>query len=370
MPEMKKILLVSNGFFPEISPRSYRVTELAKEFSRQGHDVTVITKYRDHDYTDFLRQYPINFKMWKKSFLKPMPSSFNRLGALLSSVISRALLMLFEYPAIEDMFRVKTMLKKEEGYDLLISFAVPHPVHWGVAWSRNKRHTIAKTWVADCGDPYMGDVLDTYRKLFYFGYFEKWFGKKADYIAIPIASAIKAYYPEFKNKIRIISQGFQFDLKTDVNQQHNNPVPTFAYAGGFIQGVRDPQPLLQFLSTLDRPFKFLVFTNSHEIINGYKEKLKDKLVVSGYIPRNELMELLPSMDFLVNFDNNTKLNSPSKLIDYAIVNRPVLNIEHGFNEQSILNFIQGDYSEAMRLPEPAQFHISNVSRQFLELLKD
>ena len=54
MKKKKKILLVSNGFYPEISPRSYRATELAKEFYRQGHEVTVITKYRDYNYIDFL----------------------------------------------------------------------------------------------------------------------------------------------------------------------------------------------------------------------------------------------------------------------------------------------------------------------------
>lgn len=367
---MKKILLVSNGFYPEISPRSYRVTELAKEFCRQGHEVTVISKYRDHDYTELLQKYPIRLKMWGKSILKVVPSSSTKIGRFLSSIASRVLLMLFEYPAIEDMFRVKRALKNEGGYDLLISFAVPHPVHWGVAWSRSGRHKIAHTWVADCGDPYMGDVLDTFRKLFYFAYFEKWFGKKADYITIPIASAINAYYPEFGSKIRIISQGFHFDLNTDNQQSSENSIPTFAYAGGFIPGVRDPNPLLQFLSTLDKPFKFLIYTNSDGILNGYKEKLKSKLIISEYIPRNELMEILPNMDFLVNFDNNTNLNSPSKLIDYTIVNRPVLNIGQDFNEQSVLNFIQGDYSEAMDLPEPSQFHISNISKQFIELLKD
>ncbi|GAF03247.1 glycosyltransferase family protein [Saccharicrinis fermentans] len=213
MAESKKILLVSNGFFPEISPRSYRVTELAKEFCRQGHEVTVISKYRDHDYTEFLKAYPIQLKMWPKSILKALPSSQNRIVSLVYSIISRLLLMFLEYPTIEDMFRVKTMLKKENGYDLLISFAVPHPVHWGVAWARKEKHTIAKKWVADCGDPYMGDVLDTFRKLFYFGFFEKWWGRKAEYIAIPIESAIKAYYPQFHSKIKIIPKVFCLTCK-------------------------------------------------------------------------------------------------------------------------------------------------------------
>ena len=43
----KKILLVSNGFYPEISPRSFRATELAKELVRQGHSVKVTTHPRE-----------------------------------------------------------------------------------------------------------------------------------------------------------------------------------------------------------------------------------------------------------------------------------------------------------------------------------
>ena len=41
--EKKKILIVSKSFYPEISPRSFRTTELVKEFCRLGHDVTLYT---------------------------------------------------------------------------------------------------------------------------------------------------------------------------------------------------------------------------------------------------------------------------------------------------------------------------------------
>ncbi len=44
MSHKLRLLLVSNAFYPEISPRSYRATELAREFCRQGHDVVVVTK--------------------------------------------------------------------------------------------------------------------------------------------------------------------------------------------------------------------------------------------------------------------------------------------------------------------------------------
>ena len=144
-------------------------------------------------------------------------------------------------------------------YDLMISFAVPYPIHWGVAWSVTKKHRISEVWVADCGDPYMGDVLDSFRHPFYFKYLEKWFCRKADFIAIPVKSAITGYYPEFHHKIRIIPQGFDFDLKPVKSEEVQNDIPTFAYAGGFLKGIRDPEPLMKYLSGLDFPFRFLRF---------------------------------------------------------------------------------------------------------------
>ncbi|MGI6306873.1 MAG: glycosyltransferase [Bacteroidales bacterium] len=363
-----KILLVSNAFYPEISPRSYRATELAREFSRQGHKVVVITKFRNHDYSEFIRGTSIVIKMWESGKLPEIRIARRNPWAFLSRALKRVLLILFEYPSIEDMFHVRKMLRREKGYDLMISFAVPYPVHWGVAWATNRGKNAA-TWVADCGDPYMGDVLDSFRKPFYFAYLEKWFCRRADFISIPIEKAKSGYYSEFHHKIRIIPQGFDFDLKKEEVSRNENSVPTFAYAGTFLQGARNPEPLMQFLTNLDLQFKFLVFTNKPDILEKYRLLLCEKLIVSDYIPRHELMAVLKNMDFLINFDNNTELNSPSKLIDYAITQRPVLNITKDFNGEDLKAFLRGDYSKKMSLPDLNQYHISNISHLFLDLLK-
>jgi len=363
-----KLLLVSNAFYPEISPRSYRATELAREFSRQGHEVVVITKYRNHDYSDFLRETSVVLKMWDGGKLPEVGIARRNPWAFLSRALKRALLVLFEYPAIEDMFHVRKMLRREKGYDMMISFAVPYPVHWGVAWAMNRRRKIATKWVADCGDPYMGDVLDSFRKPFYFGYLEKWFCKKADFITIPVQSAIDAYYPEFHGKMKIIPQGFNFDISTSEQVKPDREGPEFAYAGRFLQGIRDPEPLLAFLSKIEMPFRFYVYTDQPEYLKKYIDSLKEKLIISDYIPREQLLKELSQMDFLINFDNNTSLNVPSKLIDYSITGRPVLNIKRDFSAESVKNFLNGNYSDRMQLPDPMCYHIRIVSGQFLELL--
>jgi hypothetical protein len=368
MKGKKDILLVSSAFYPELSPRSFRATELAKEFCRQGHRVVVITKHRDHDYTEFLNAYPLTLKMWSRTKFPVVPGSGNKRFNRLLRGLSRILQILFEYPAIEEMFKVKRMLKREMGHDLMISFAVPFPVQWGAAKGWRKKKPIAGTWVADCGDPYMGDVLDSFRKPFYFAYLEKSFCRKATYISIPVESARPAYYKEFHPKIRIIPQGFDFDLGARKEAQVNNRVPEFAYAGGFLQGIRDPELLMRSLVHQDLPFKFHIFTNQPEILDKYREDLGEKLIVSGYIAREELLKVLSGMDFLINFDNNTTLNVPSKLIDYAIINRPVLNIDTHFIGEDIEAFLKGDYTRRMQLPEPEQYHIQSVTKLFMDLL--
>ena len=163
-----KILLVSSAFYPEISPRSFRATELAREFCRKGHEVIVISKFRTFDYRDFLREFPLTFKMWRKPVLFSIPDFRNKLLSMPGKIVNRILSLLFEYPVIEETFQVKRILKDETGYDLMVSFAVPFPVHWGVAWSRTAKHRIAGTWISDCGDPYMFARLDRFKKPFYF----------------------------------------------------------------------------------------------------------------------------------------------------------------------------------------------------------
>jgi len=271
--ERKRILLVSSAFYPEISPRSFRATELAKEFTRQGHQVLVITQHRDHDYTMFLKDFPIILKMWTKLRFPQVTLGKRKPLSILARIVSRILHLLFEYPFIEEMFKVKRMLKEEGGYDLMISFAVPYPVHWGVAKARSHKRSISKTWIADCGDPYMGDVLDSFRKPFYFAYLEKRFSRKANYISIPVESARPAYYPEFHHKIKVIPQGFDFELHQRPERPVRKGVKEFAYAGGFLQGIRDPGALMQTLVNCKVPIMFHVFTNQPEILSEYQEAL-------------------------------------------------------------------------------------------------
>lgn len=365
--DKKKILIVSASFYPLNTPRSNRTTELAKEFAREGHDVTVLTPRKEEFHTDFEAKHKLRIKDLGTPKWKAVAIKGSGVTGIARRVAARFSKLLFEYPAIEYMGLVKRALKKESGYDLLISIAVPHPVHWGVAKARSKSHRIAKVWAADCGDPYMGQENDTFKNMFYFKYIEKYFCRKADYIVVPTKGSLGGYYPEFHSKIRVISQGFDFN-EFELPQYTGNVVPTFIYPGLFIKGRRDPAELLEHLLNTGRDFRFHIYTNNAELVKPYINKAQGKIIVHNFIPRPELLRVLKGMDFVVNFENVGHKQTPSKLIDFVIVDKPILSVKTGsLDKEAVDQFLDGDYSRQHVIEDPEQYRIENVCAKFLKL---
>jgi hypothetical protein len=367
----KKILIITHGFYPEQSPRAFRATELAKEFSRQGHDVTVMAPERDN-LQDLLSTYPINYVSlghfkWRVFNFKGL----GFFGRLYNKVVNRMLPLLFEYPMIEFIPKIKKAFKKNtKTYDLLISVAVPYPIHWGVAaiWESTLKNKIG-IWAADCGDPFMGQENDTFKLPFYFKYVEKWFCKKVDFLTIPVATAIPAYYPEFHNKIKIISQGFNFE-EIELAPYKQNTFPHFAYAGGLIPGRRDPKEFLEFLVNYSHPYKFDIYTKQVSLVQSFADRSQGRIEIKEYLPRKELLFELSKLEFVVNFENLGQKQIPSKIIDYVIIKKPILSINtFNFNKQSAEEFLSGHYKTGLRIENPEQYRIENVAEAFLKLAK-
>jgi hypothetical protein len=366
----KKILIVTNGFYPEISPRSFRATELAKELARQGHEVTVCTHFRD-GLEAFAVQH--NFRVidlgkltWPKPVVKGSSVEF-----LVRRVVARFSTLLFEYPTIQLIPLIKKALKNEKGYDALISIAVPYPIHWGISKIWSKKNPIAKTWIADCGDPYMGQENDTFKPPFYFGYVEKKFCRKADFITVPTQNSIPGYYPEFHHKIKVIPQGFRFEDVALYDGPLNQEKTIFGYAGMFIPGRRDPSEFLTYLNSLDESFKFEfhIYTTTPQFIVPFVEASKGRIIMQPIVPREKLLYELSEMHFVVNFENVGHKQTPSKLIDYLIIDKPVLSVTfRNFKPGILQDFLKGNYAQKMILPAKDNYRIENVASQFIALI--
>ncbi len=362
-----KILIISGSFYPIIAPRSFRTTELVKELSRKGNNVTLYIPKDGIDRDDLEKEYGFSIQYYER----PKDKLINSKSKLVY-FIERCMVHGFAYPDISILRTLKSSLKNEKNdYDLLITIAAPHAIHWTIGKMYKSGRRLAKTWVADCGDPYMLGGTLSVQHPFYFKYIEKLWCRECNYIAVPTEGAINGYYPEFKDKIRVISQAFNFEEIERV-QYVKNEVPTFVYSGSIWNGSKDPKPFLDFLTQIPQDFRFYVYTKDVHVLDSYKEIFKEKLIVSPFIPRLELIKKLSSMDFLVHFEFHTSVQTPSKLIDYSLSGRPILavNVKRiETDKDMIMQFLSGDYSKQYIVKDMSRYDIHNVAQQFMDLTK-
>ena len=87
------------------------------------------------------------------------------------------------------------------------------------------------------------------------------------------------------------------------------------------------------------------------------------------VPRKDLLKELSTMDFMVNFENAGSRQTPSKLIDYLILEKPILSIRTGsLNEDHVLEFLSGNYAHQLVISDPEQYRIENVGKKFIQLI--
>lgn len=367
-----KIVLIAGTIFPQQSPRAFRATELAVGLAKQGHEVTIYAILGDYDYRNFEKEHQLTVRDLGKSYWGNINSDGNYLSRNFFTRGSKKLLNnIIDYPRAEFFFKTLRALKKETKFDYLITIAHPYGIHWGAAFFKKYiSNELFSFWVSDCGDPLMG-VTNHHRWKLFLKPIEQFWGAQTDKIAIPIESAREAYDKTYRDKIEVIPQGIDFN-KVKLSTYKRHEVPTFLYAGTVYPVLRDPSQFLNYLIASGVDFKLYVFTLDKGFFAPYEKQLKGKLVLQPYIDRLELISLMSTMDFLINFTNLSTTQQPSKLIDYGLAQRPILNISSAFIHEEQLafeRFIKGNYSNQTKMENIEQYNSSTVCEQFISLYK-
>jgi len=345
---MKEILIVSYHFYPDINPRSFRATELAKELTKMGHNVSVFTKNKTH-----LDDIKVIVPQTKSIFLNKI----------------------FKVKTLAFAFDAYNSIPQNTKYDLIISIGLPISNHIGTFLykkysNQNKNLKI----IADYGDPYYTKFGGFKEKIL--RNLEKFILKEFDCLTIPIVDAIPVYTKIIdENKIQVIPQGINYkDIK--VVNYSKNKYTTFAYAGLFYKDIRNPKVLLDYLVSINTNFRFIIYTNFNhpdnmEILESYIEKLGDKLIINSIVPREECIYELSKADFLIYQNNSVQVQKSSKIIDYMITNRPYFTFDqNNFDEKVFDNYLNGKYSDSVLDYEEKlkEFDINHIANQFLEVI--
>lgn len=369
-----KILISTYYFFPENRPRAFRAFELAKEFSDKGYLVTIVIPDNDFDYKSIENKYSLKivkvkagiFLNKKRVFTDNISLKKNKIKKL----IKKMLYPLYFEGIITEYFLPLYwyFIHEREKYDKVISIGLPFVLHLSLSLSRSKNN-LGKTYIADYGDPF--SFNNSYNKLFYMKIIEKKILKNFDFITVPVTNAKQAFsYFNVDEKIFVIPQGFNFDNVNRISYKKNKIV-TFSFAGNFYEDIRNPKILFDYLTTVKKDFRFILFIdlkNSDNIkcLSNYKQLLGDKLIINSFIPREDLIYKLSGCDFLINIENDSLVQVPSKLIDYKLSNRPIFSFsQNNFDEKLFKNFLNYkfdyDYINCINLEE---YNIENVVKKF------
>ncbi|MCD7970730.1 MAG: hypothetical protein LUF87_10295 [Alistipes sp.] len=375
-----KILIVSYFFEPEVTPRAFRASELAKAFVRRGHEVTVALPNKEAFGGYGLAQREefegIRFIFGQGGSISGRPpKTSGRIRRMMPGWMVRTILYFYnhEYFAKFDRGLYRALAATEGDYDLLISISYPAAVHRAVmkAFRANPRLK-ARVKVAEFSDP---PLRGEYNRHYFPAYnlFLKRAGRFFDRFSVPVPNALPVYTP-FKraDRISIIPQGFDNSGIT-LREYRSHARPTFAFSGRFYRNTRDPEPLLRHLAESGRDFELVLFLIDRDpyfdsIVERYAALSRGTITVRDPLPRKELIGELSAMDFLVNHNFTYTTATPSKLIDYSLAGRPVYSFRSDrFDAPSLERFLDGDYGGAERLPDPAAYDIEHVATLFEEL---
>ena len=371
MSRKKKILILSRWYYPAKNPRAFRTTELVKELFRRGkYDITaVLPSFADLQNCALDVHFTPTISVPAKCGKDGSVSLKDRVLEQIRSVLR---FILGDSPGnIIYSFRLYFVFRKllqEEHYDVVMSISFPFYTHVAVALAM-KCSSFKSILIADCGDPFY--VNPSYKMAFYLKWVEKYFLGKFDYVTIPMDAARESYADYgIDDRIRIIPQGFAITQIAD-DTYRKNPVPMFCFAGVLYEKIRNPRYFLDYLLQLKQDFVFVVYALPDaftlQLLDEYKKKLGDRLEIREPLPREELVHVMATMEFVVNFDNENSNQKPSKLIDYAMSKRPILSFNsQTFKAEVFEEFLRGDYTNQEQI-DLAQYDIRTVVDKFEEL---
>ena len=215
-----------------------------------------------------------------------------------------------------------------EKYDVVIGVSAPYYLMQAVAESN-----------IDCSK--MAIQLDPFTTNYTLPDFLKYRRKRIEEKVISRLDALFAadfVYNEIKNINRkrgvvislplpgIIVDKLRIQAQFDTHENDYGYVH-FVFVGQFYEQIRNPKYLLDMFTQLPNNYILHIVGGGWEqLVNPYKEQLQDRLILHGWVSKDEADRCISQYDVLVNVNNTITNQMPSKLFEYIGTGKPILNI--------------------------------------------
>ncbi|MDU2392522.1 transporter [Bacillus sp. (in: firmicutes)] len=347
---MKRVVVISYWYYPENVARAFHVKGIVSSLIKDGYHVDLVLP-KNAMYQEIGNKNSNNITLHQ---VKPgilLHKEKNRwdvnrniLNNSHSNLLTKGLKKLYDvliWPdrTIEWAINAYRYVKKNKLHsNSMAMVTVGLPVSTHITGHLLKKDAPHLKWIADYGDPFSYNPDREIRK--YDRFLESRMLNNVDSIVIPTESAIDCYTNLGVNKsqIHVIPQLFE-EEQGESNYEVDKDKFNIMYAGSFYRGIRSPVEFIHALSLASKRNKQIEFhyfgnvTALEEFLNMEgldKEKLPIK--INDFKSRSEILNIMREMDLLINLNNKSTSQIPSKIIDYLYANKRILNIGNNLNE--------------------------------------
>ncbi len=341
---MKKVLIISEWFYPSSNVGAVRPTKIAKYLTKHGYRVDVVTGMPVSDENNVNIYNKIYSWGENIPFAQGTASTAaeKKHSGLYRKIYSTYYMLKNISSARSKVKKLKLLAESElkgNEYDAVISsFGPLSSLLCGMHYKKTHPRT---KWICDFRDPLVVDVVPG---LFhpYYRYLQNKACKKADVIT----TVSNGYFEricgkKYSGKARMIPNGYdRVDIPSPECAEKNDKL-TFAYAGLLYDGKRDISPLFSALRELvdegsisKEKISFEYAGNDGAVLMAQAENygMEDIVNDRGRMPRKECLEFQFAADILVLATWNYKSEIgvfPGKLLEYMLMQRPIISLTCG-----------------------------------------
>jgi glycosyltransferase involved in cell wall biosynthesis len=402
---MRRVLIVSHFYKPATNPRVFRWSAIAEHWAKQGHQIDIISNwmpglphnevvnkvqvYRAGDaITEVLRSRLQKSVMPPKSENNASNSANTNIRTLAKWIHDYTWKKLYWpdcaclwfFPALK---KAKQLLKNNH-YHNLITVSDPftsHLVGLGI-----KKVIPQVPWLVDIGDPFcFQDYKPTnnhglYKNLNYAT--EREIFRKATSISVTTKPTLEKYtelFSESAAKIRVIPPLLSLDTSSTCKclffPSTDNKF-RFVYIGTLHKQLREPDFLLELFQKLLHTalaekieLHFIGnINNCQEYFQPYQSLLNQKIFCHGKLSRDRTFQAMKEADILVNIGNDAPYQLPSKVVEYASMGKPILNLAK-IEEDSSMEFFKS-YPISLCLVENEAIPTSHHATQLIHFIEN
>ncbi|EJR87698.1 hypothetical protein [Bacillus cereus] len=380
---MKRVMVISYWYYPENVARAFHVKGIVSSLIQEGYHVDLIiprnNMYQEIDAreSDNITVHQVKPGILLHKEKNRWDVNKNILNNSQSNFLIKGLKKLYDvlvWPdrTVEWAINAYRYVKKNKLHinsEAMVTVGLPVSTH--ITGHLLKKDASHLKWIADYGDPFSYNPDREIRK--YDKFLESKILKNVDSIVIPTENAVDCYtnLGVNRSKIHVIPQLFE-EQQGESSYKIDKEKFNIMYAGSFYRGIRSPVEFIHGLvlaSKKNPKLHFHYFGN----VNALEEFLEMEgldiktipITVNTFKDRSEIISIMKNMDLLINLNNKSTSQIPSKIIDYLYADTRILNV--GSNLTELFDNVDNEKEKiAKKLVEiskaPSNFDYSELKR--------